>query len=114
MASSPKIYNNPKPDYKWHDMLQYRNVYDREPVKVYSNIATQSFHMYVGNSNEKFVPIKYFRTNFCDNRCWIEFYRSLSYNTPVYLPEKTITSFSIDLQFLPFDKSTVLSRSGIH
>lgn len=87
---------------QFDDVLTFDNVWDRHSCKVYSSIAEQSLHNYIGNSNVDFVPIKYYKLNSSDQRFWIEFYSCREYNTPIKIPDNE--SFCIEMQFLPFDK----------
>lgn len=54
-------YQNHPDNYKdkWLEQLDFYNVWDRQPCKIYSSIAEQSAHNYIGDSSVNFVPIKY-------------------------------------------------------
>ena len=44
---------------KWLERLDFYNVWDRQPCKIYSSIADKSAHNYIGDSSVNFIPIKY-------------------------------------------------------
>ena len=82
--------------------LVFHNIWDRHSCKVYSSIAEQSLHHYIGNSQIYFSPIKYYKLNSSDQRFWIELYSGRNYNVPIKLPKNE--SFVIEMQFLPYNK----------
>ncbi len=94
--------NNPKKYKTWSKKLVFDNVWDRHPCKIYSSIGEQSLHNYIGDSDIKYSPIKYFKLNSMDQRFWIDFYSDTHYHRPILLPPKD--SFVIEMQFLPYDK----------
>ena len=88
---------------KYYDkVLTFDNVWDRHSCKVYSSIAEQSNHNYIGNSNVDLIPIKYFKLNSTDQRFWIELYSGREYKAPFKLPNGE--SFVIEMIFLPYHK----------
>lgn len=95
--NNPKMYTN-----QWLRRLNFQNVWDRHTCIIYSSIAEQSNHGYIGNSDINFNPIKYYRLKATDQRFWIEFYSSSHHNIPVKLPPNE--SFCIEMQFLPYNK----------
>lgn len=95
--------NNPdKYQNKWLRRLDFLNVWDRKPCKVYSSIAEQSHHGYIGSSDIDYQPIKYFKLKATDQRFWIEFYSQIYHSIPIKLPKNE--TFCMEMQFLPFDK----------
>ena len=94
--NSPNIYN------EYVTEIVFDNVWDRHSCKVYSSIAEQSLHHYIGNSEVNFVPIKYYKLQSSDQRFWIEFHSGRHYNVPIKLPRNA--SFVINMQFLPYNK----------
>ena len=87
---------------KWLRKIEFENVWDRQPCKVYSSIAEDSSKGYLGSSHIDFQPIKYFKLNSTDQRFWVEFYSSSHYKIPIALPKNE--SFVIEMQLLPFNK----------
>lgn len=98
--NDPAQYQN-----KWLRRLDFLHVWDRKPCKVYSSIAEQSNHGYIGNSEVEYSPIKYYKLRSTDQRFWIEFYSSAYHNIPVRIPKNE--SFCIEMQFLPYNKMLI-------
>lgn len=88
---------------EWKDELDFHNLWDRKTCKIYSSIAEQSNHGYIGSSEITYNPIKYFKLKATDHRFWVEFYSSIYENVPARIPKTE--SFCIEMQFLPFDKN---------
>lgn len=82
--------------------LTFKKLWDRCPFKVYSSIAEQSLHQYIGLSNVYYTPIKYYKLRSTDQKFWVEFNSANRYNLPIKLPDRE--SFCIEMQFLPFNK----------
>ncbi|WP_300485470.1 hypothetical protein [uncultured Brachyspira sp.] len=99
-----KSYQNKQEKYqnKWLRRLDFYNVWDRLPCKIYSSIAEQSSHNYIGDSSVDFTPIKYYKLNSTDQKFWIEFYSGRHNKIPIVIPRND--SFCIDMQFLSYDK----------
>lgn len=87
---------------KWSPTINFYDVWDRNSCKVYSSIAEQSNHNYLGNSQIYFSPIKYYKVNATDQRFWIEFYSGRHNKIPIKLPLNE--SFYVEMQFLPYRK----------
>lgn len=94
--------NRPEAVDHWHKEIVFSNIWDRHSCKVYSSIAEQSLHHYIGNSQIYFNPIKYYKLNSSDQRFWVELYSGRNYNVPIKLPKNE--SFVIEMQFLPYNK----------
>lgn len=95
--------NNVFGNYEYFEKLVFDNVWDRHSCKVFSSIGEQCNHLYVGNSNVYFDPIKYFKLQSTDQRFWIELYSARNYKVPIKFPKNE--SFCIEMQFLPFNKT---------
>ena len=87
---------------RWHREIVFNNMWDRHSCKVYSSIAEQSLHHYIGNSQVYFNPIKYYKLNSSDQKFWVEFCSGRHNNVPVVIPKNE--SFCIEMQFLPYNK----------
>ena len=104
------INDNPLPkDYVTE--MNFYDVWDRHSCKVFSNIASDSNHGYVGNSQVVFSPIKYFKINSTDKKFYIDFYNSRNIKCPSVLPYKkkedgsTLNEpFIIELQLMQNEK----------
>ena len=99
-----KLYKISKPFHITHfeTQLTFNNLWDRCPFKVYSSIAEQSLHQYIGLSNVYYTPIKYYKLRSTDQKFWIELNSANRDNYPIRLPARE--SFCIEMQFLPFNK----------
>ena len=97
-------YNNYQNNYlgQWLREIKFENVWDRHSCKIYASFADQSNKGYVGNTTVYYNPIKYFKINSTDQRFWIEFYSGRNKDIPVKVPRSE--SFSIEMQFLPYNK----------
>ena len=95
--NKPEQYQN-----KWLRRIDFINVWDRHSCKVYSSIAEQASHNYIGNSSVSFNPIKYYKLNSSDQKFWVEFYSGRHNNIPIVIPKNE--SFCIEMQFLSFQK----------
>ena len=87
---------------KWLERLDFYNVWDRQPCKIFSSIAEQSAHNYIGDSSVNFIPIKYYKLNSNDQQFWIEFYSGRHNSIPIMIPKNE--SFVMEMQFLPYSK----------
>ena len=87
---------------KWLRRIDFYNVWDRHSCKVYSSIAEQASHQYIGSSSVFFTPIKYYKLNSTDQKFWVEFYSGRHNNIPIVLPKNE--SFCIEMQFLSYNK----------
>ena len=94
--------NDPAKYKLWNKKLVFDHVWDRQKCKIFSSIAEQSLHHYIGDTDVVFTPIKYFKLSSMDSRFWIEFYSNSHYNVPIKLPRDD--SFVIEMMFLPYDK----------
>ena len=99
-----KSYQNKLEQYqnKWLRTIDFYNVWDRHSCKIYSSIAEQSSHNYIGSSSVFFTPIKYYKLNSTDQKFWVEFYSGRHNKIPVIIPKNE--SFCIEMQFLSYDK----------
>ena len=94
--------NNPAKYKIWSKELIFDHVWDRQKCKIFSSIAEQSLHHYIGDTDVVFTPIKYYKLSSMDSRFWIEFYSNSHYDLPIKLPRDD--SFVIEMIFLPYDK----------
>ena len=88
--------------FNFKSTLIFDNLWDRSPCKIFSSLAEQSLHQYIGPSNMNYNPIKYFKIKSTDQRFWVDLMAAAPYNLPVKLPKNE--SFCIEMQFLPFNK----------
>ena len=86
----------------YHRSISFRNVYNRESLKIYASFASQSNDYYVGNSHVYFNPIKYYKLNSKDDKFWIEFYSGRHYNYPVNISEDE--GFIMEMLFMQNQK----------
>ena len=86
----------------YHRFISFRNIYNRESVKVHASFANQSNNYYVGNSHVYFNPIKYYKLNSKDDKFWIEFYGGRHYNYPINIPEDE--GFVLEMLFMQNQK----------
>lgn len=87
---------------RFHRSLEFKHLWDRHSCKVYSSIAGQSNHMFLGNSQVNFHPIKYFKLNSHDDNFWIELYNADNPTIPVRLTPHE--GYVMELQFMQNDK----------
>ena len=80
----------------------FDNVWDLKPCNVFSSIAEQSLHHYIGTTDTVYPEIKYFKLNSSDQRFWVEFRSIGHYTTPACFPKSV--SFAIEIQFQSFNK----------
>ena len=95
--NKPEQYQN-----KWLRRIDFYNVWDRHSCKIYSSIAEQASHNYIGGSSIYFTPIKYYKLNSTDQKFWVEFYSGRHNNIPIVIPKNE--SFCIEMQFLSYNK----------
>ena len=95
--NKPEQYQN-----KWLRRIDFINVWDRHSCKIYSSIAEQASHNYIGNSSVSFNPIKYYKLNSSDQKFWVEFYSGRHNNIPIVIPKNE--SFCIEMQFFSYRK----------
>ena len=86
----------------FHREYKFINVWDRHSCKIYGSFGSQTSNGYVGNTTVVYNPIKYFKLQSTDQQFWIEFYSGRHKDIPVNVP--TGESFSIDMQFLTYNK----------
>ena len=86
----------------WRVILKFNKVWDLKPCYVYSSIAEQSHHHYIGTTDVEYSEIKYYKLNSSDQRFWVEFHSMNKDRTPSYFPKNV--SFAIELQFQSFNK----------
>ena len=87
---------------RFHRNLEFKHLWDRHSCKVYSSIAGQSMHFFLGNSQVNFHPIKYFKLNSRDDKFWIELYNADNPTIPVRLTPHE--GYVMELQFMQNDK----------
>lgn len=87
---------------KWLRRIDFYNVWDRHSCKVYSSIAEQASHNYIGSSSVYFTPIKYYKLNSTDQQFWVEFYSGRHNKIPIVIPKNE--SFCIEMQFMSYNK----------
>ncbi len=95
--NKPEQYQN-----KWLRRIDFYNVWDRHSCKVYSSIAEQASHNYIGSSSVYFTPIKYYKLNSTDQQFWVEFYSGRHNKIPIVIPKNE--SFCIEMQFMSYNK----------
>ena len=86
----------------YHRYLNFKNIYNRESLKIHASFANESNNYYIGNSHIYFNPIKYYKLNSKDDRFWIEFYSGRHYNYPVNIPEDE--GFILEMLFMQNQK----------
>lgn len=97
-----EIFNFPTLSDKWQEEIVFNKVWDLKPCYVYSSIAEQSHHHYIGTTDVEYSEIKYYKLNSSDQRFWVEFRSMGRNNTPSYFPKNV--SFAIEIQFQSFNK----------
>ena len=63
-----ELFNVPNINRSWKKELIFDNVWDLKPCNVYSSIAEQSAHHYIGTTDTVYPEIKYFKLNSSDQR----------------------------------------------
>ena len=86
----------------FHRELKFKNVYDRNSVKIHASFGNPSNNYYVGNSHVYFNPIKYYKLNAKDDKFWIEFYSGRHPDCPVNIPEDE--GFVLEMLFMQNQK----------
>ena len=86
----------------YHRYLNFKNIYNRESLKIHASFANESNNYYICNSHIYFNPIKYYKLNSKDDRFWIEFYSGRHYNYPVNIPEDE--GFILEMLFMQNQK----------
>ena len=71
----------------YHRVIAFRNIYNRESLKIHASFGNPSNNYYIGNSHVYFDPIKYYKLNSKDDKFWIEFYSGRHADYPVNMPE---------------------------
>ena len=97
-----ELFNVSELDKIWRERIVYRNVWDLKPCNVFSSIAEQSAHHYIGTTDIDYPEIKYFKLNSSDQRFWVEFHSTGHYSVPACFPKSV--SFAIEIQFQSFHK----------
>lgn len=86
----------------FHREIKFKNIYDRNSVKIHASFANQSNNYYIGNSHVYFYPIKYYKLNSKDDKFWIEFYSGRHHDCPINIPEDE--GFIIEMLFMQNQK----------
>ena len=86
----------------WDYQIIFDKVWDLKPCNVFSSIAEQSAHHYIGTTDTVYPQIKYFKLNSSDQKFWVEFRSTGHDRTPSYFPKSV--SFAIEIQFQSFNK----------
>ena len=86
----------------YHRMLSFRNIYNRETLKIHASFGNPSNNFYIGNSHVYFDPIKYYKLNSKDDKFWIEFYSGRHSSCPVNIPEDE--GFILEMLFMQNQK----------
>lgn len=87
---------------KWSRTHKLIHLWDRSSCKVFSSLASQSNHNYLGHCNIHFNPIKYFIIRNTDDSFYIDFFFGRRLKTPVKIPKEV--SFFIELQLMQHRK----------
>ena len=86
----------------FHRKLTFRNIYNRETLKIHASFGNPSNNYYVGNSHVYFEPIKYYKLNSKDDKFWIEFYSGRNQPCPINIPEDE--GFVLEMLFMQNQK----------
>ena len=86
----------------YHRLFSFKNIYNRESLKVHASFANPSCNFYVGNSHVYFDPIKYYKLNSKDDKFWIEFYSGRHSSCPINIPEDE--GFVLEMLFMQNQK----------
>lgn len=97
-----ELFNVPKLDGLWKKEIIFDKVWDLKPCNVFSSIAEQSAHHYIGTTDNEYPEIKYFKLNSSDQRFWVEFHSMGRNSSPACFPKSV--SFAIEIQFQSFNK----------
>ena len=97
-----ELFNVTVLDALWNEQIIFDKVWDLKPCYVFSSIAEQSAHHYIGTTDIEYHEIKYFKLNSSDQRFWVEFCSIGHDRTPACFPKSV--SFAIEIQFQSFNK----------
>ena len=86
----------------YHRFLVFKNIYNRESLKIHASFGNPSNNYYIGNSHVYFDPIKYYKLNTKDDKFWIEFYSGRHSEYPVNIPEDE--GFVLEMLFMQNQK----------
>ena len=86
----------------YHRILTFRNIYNRESIKIHASFGNPSNDFYIGNSHVYFDPIKYYKLNSKDDKFWIEFYGGRHSSCPINIPEDE--GFVLEMLFMQNQK----------
>ena len=83
---------------QFHETFELKNLMTDLDCEVAASFANQSNHNLIGRTNEKFIPIKYYKLNDNDDTFWIEFYDKNEIKIPLAINNNVV--FTIDMVFL--------------
>ena len=97
-----KFENEPNQYKQYSRTLNFNHVWDRHSCKVFASFASDAIRNYVGNSQQTFIPIKYYKVNSACDRFSISFCSARHPYFPVKIPYNE--NMVIELQFHQYNK----------
>ena len=97
-----KFENEPEQYKQYSRIHNFNHVWDRHSCKIFASFATDVIRNYIGNSQQTFTPIKYYKVNSTSDRFTISFCSARHPYFPVKIPHKE--NMVLELQFMQYNK----------
>ncbi len=92
------VPDNYTPEYNTE--LMFNNVWDRHSIFLTSSLCTSTVRNYLGFSNVRYEPIKYFKISNIGSVFWLDMFQSHQHDTPLVLPLDNKEALVLELVIL--------------